>query len=108
MHTACVLRAQLSIARRYRLVNRFHFIELAGQVVIPPPFDFAWQFSEAWLPRGRTDAPGSSIVPARLSSHPVSYARAFHEGLAEVQLGGLWGFVNRRVAVDFKYDGYQP
>jgi len=70
------------------------FIDLAGRMVIPPTFDFAWQFSEgrasAWE-NGRAgfiDRTGRFVIPARFE-----YAKAFHEGLAEVQLGGLWGFV---------------
>jgi hypothetical protein len=71
------------------------FIDLTGRMVIPPTFDFAWQFSEghasAWQ-NGRAgfiDRSGRFVIPARFE-----YAKAFHEGLAEIQLGGLWGFVS--------------
>jgi hypothetical protein len=70
------------------------FIDLTGRIVIPPTFDFAWQFSEgrasAWQ-NGRAgfiDRTGRFVISPRFE-----YAKAFHEGLAEVQLGGLWGFV---------------
>jgi hypothetical protein len=72
------------------------FIDLSGRMVIPPEFDFAWQFSEglasAWRSgrAGFIDRTGAFVIAPRFE-----YARAFHEGLAEVQLGGLWGFVNR-------------
>ena len=71
------------------------FIDVTGRMVIPPTFDFAWQFSEgrasAWQ-NGRAgfiDRSGRFVIPPRFE-----YAKAFHEGLAEVQLGGLWGFVS--------------
>lgn len=66
------------------------FIDLTGRTVIPPTFDFAWQFSEgrasAWQ-NGRAgfiDRTGKFVISPRFE-----YAKAFHEGLAEVQLGGL-------------------
>ena len=70
------------------------FIDVTGRMVIPPTFDFVWQFSEgrasAWQ-NGRAgfiDRSGKFVIPPRFE-----YARAFHEGLAEVQLGEIWGFV---------------
>lgn len=66
------------------------FIDLTGRFVIPPTFDFAWQFSDgrasAWQ-NGRAgfiDRNGKFVISPRFE-----YAKAFHEGLAEVQLGGL-------------------
>lgn len=70
------------------------FIDLTGRIVIPPTFDFAWQFSEGRASvrqnghAGFIDRNGKLVIPPRFES-----AKAFHEGLAEVQLGGLWGYV---------------
>jgi len=83
------------------------FIDLAGRIVIPPTFDFAWQFSEgrasAWQ-NGRAgfiDRNGKFVISPRFE-----YAKAFHEGLAEVQLGGLWGFVSTdgRMAIQPQFE----
>src|SRR3954463_5996647 len=70
------------------------YIDIAGRMVIPPAFDFAWQFSEgrasAWQ-NGRAgfiDRSGKFVIPPQFE-----YAKVFEEGLAEVELGGLWGFV---------------
>jgi hypothetical protein len=83
------------------------FIDLTGRFVIPPTFDFAWQFSEgrasAWQ-NGRAgfiDRNGKFVISPRFE-----YAKAFHEGLAEVQLGGLWGFVSTddRMAIQPQFE----
>jgi hypothetical protein len=78
-----------------RVDGKYGFIDLTGRMVIPPTFDFAWQFSEgraaAWQ-HGRAgfiDRTGTFVIQPRFE-----YAKAFHEGLAEMQLGGLWGFVD--------------
>ncbi len=83
------------------------FIDLTGRFVIPPTFDFAWQFSEglasAWQ-NGRAgfiDRNGKFVISPRFE-----YAKVFHEGLAEVQLGGLWGFVSTddRMAIQPQFE----
>lgn len=73
----------------------------AGNIIIPPQFPLAWDFSEGlahvqmctdygyrW---GFIDRSG------RIAIHPrFEDAHDFSEGLAAVQLGGKWGFVDRR------------
>ena len=89
------------------------FIDMTGRMVIPPTFDFVWQFSEgrasAWQ-NGRAgfiDRTGTFVIPARFE-----YAKAFHEGLAEVELGPsvpISALVVRRALVsDSAPEGMEP
>jgi hypothetical protein len=74
-----------------------------GRFRIPPQFDYAWPF----MPNGLAvvkkgdklaliDTLGRFLVQPILESlHPASQGR-FAEGLEPVQVGGRWGYINRR------------
>jgi hypothetical protein len=88
--------------------------------VIEPQFDFAQPFSEGlaevkitddW---GYIDKTGSIVIPPQFSDydgnidtlketrpplHIINGTMSFSEGLAAVQVGGKWGFINKNGAV---------
>lgn len=79
------------------------YVGANGRFRIPATYDFAWPFMPNGLAvvkkgdkLGLIDTTGRYVVqPIIESLHPASQGR-FAEGLEPVQVGGRWGYINRR------------
>jgi len=80
-------------------VAPFGYIDQAGQPVLPPQWDLAFEFSEglAWVRRGddRTGKFGFIDTSGKLiGQFQWDYAYSFASGMAPVRRGDKWGFVD--------------
>lgn len=85
----------------------YGFIDVTGQVIIEPKFQYAESFSEGVAViaesgskgtyYGYIDRKGDVVLPLQ-----YEYARGFHEGLALVSSGGDLLVINKRGEVSFK------
>ena len=83
-----------------KIGNKWGYINTEGEVVIKPQFDDARSFSKGVLGRPGVEglAPvlirGEGWVYTNRAGKFFNQVRSFSEGLAAVQVGNKWGYVN--------------
>src|SRR5262249_17761161 len=76
--------------------GKWGYIDRAGRIVIPPQFDYAWDFSDGLAPvevglkKGYVDKEGRVVIKPRFRN-----ALSFSEGLAAVLADGRWVYIDR-------------
>jgi hypothetical protein len=80
-----------------KMNGKWGYIDRSGEFVIPPQFTSASQFSEELALVSRGEAPPVYIDHEGVVQIEGRYhwAGSFHEGVAPVEIDGLWGFINR-------------